>query len=82
MIAETRRPGDCEGWYLIMTLTAPPPHSYTSKASFQLVSISLKNVYDTCVYCDLKTKKSPAHIFYKCMASLQCEYVCELSNDY
>ena len=44
--------------------------------------ISLKNVYNnSCVYCELKIEKSPAHISYRCMASLQCEYGCDAAND-
>ena len=50
--------------------------------SSEWASISLKKNYDTCVYWELKTKKSPAHIFYKCMASLQCEYGCDAVNHY
>ena len=43
---------------------------------------SLKNVYDACVHCELKTEQSTAHISYKCMASLQCEYGCDAANYY
>ena len=34
------------------------------------------NVYDACLYCELKTEKGTAHIPCMSMASIQCEHGC------